>query len=140
MAHQRKAIRAAAKTLLENASIVSAGRVFASRRQPIDDALLPCLNVSTGEETVVPEYTSDSVYRRELELTVSVTAKDDDEATLANTADDLARLVESAIEADHTLGGTAAVTNYAKSEYASDGSTGAFIGTLRLTFIVTYIY
>ena len=139
--HVRKRVRDAAKTLLSGASIEVGPNVFTSRVDPLQDAELPAIKLTTPEETSTILAHGVMSGKRKVERTLMLKAEIcvKQVSGYEDTADEIAKDVEIAIAGDNTLGGlckhiqlTGTVT-----ELAGEGERP--IARTTLSFEVYYI-
>lgn len=139
MTHRRKSIRDAVVTMLTNAAIVGSGKVVSNRRYRDEESDLPLINVVSATEESKPLDLTGSQYRRTLAIVVDVLAKVVDEEAIDDTLDALAESIESAFAADPTLGGYAATTLLASTNFIEDESDDIALGRMSLSFQVQYL-
>lgn len=107
MPHVREQITTAIKTVCTGLTTTGAN-VFVSRVYTFNDAVLPCINIyGTDEEVDETHVTIGKQIVRNLDVMVEARAKVYSEATdpVDNVLNDICAEVETAISADHTLGG-----------------------------------
>lgn len=108
MAHQRKTIRDAIVTAVTGLTTTSTS-VFTDRIYPVDITEFPALTVMTGDETVdedawILETATGGVLESERQLEIEIRAHAAG-ATYQDTLDQISLEVETAVNADLTLGG-----------------------------------
>lgn len=139
MAHQRKLIRQAVRTLLDGATAAGA-RVYATRVLSLRRQELPAISVYTLEESVE----GDSVTHAPRELTrgmpliIEAWVAPGDAAAVDDAMDDIAEEIETAMHADPYLTDTAAesVLDSTTLEVVQEGDR--LMGLVALTYQVTY--
>jgi len=134
--HVRKQIRAAAVTALTGLTTTS-DRVYDSRVYPMQDANLPGLRIFTPVESSRPLEMGQS-RARERSLTLVVEACVKANTAYADTADLIAKEVETALDANNTLGGLCKLIEPGGYEetLSGEGEHPCAIGRMR--FEVTY--
>lgn len=134
MAHVRKQLREAAATLVTNLSTTGT-RVFQSRMRPQEDAKLPCLLVTTNDESIVPGSIGNR-QERELQLVITGVAKA--ASNVDDTLDQIAVEVETAMATDPDLGNLAAGMELTGIKVEFDHETDKPVGVIALTYRLTY--
>ena len=135
MAHVRRQIREAAATALAGLATTGA-RVFQSRVYPLRDADLPCLLISTDDESIESDnVVSGGELTRNLTLTVRGVAKA--AADLDDTLDGIAEQVEPVLNGA-TLGGKVRLCTLEKITVEMDDALEKPVGTISLQYRTTY--
>lgn len=136
MAHKRTLIRAAVKALL--AGNTDAGNnVFTSRKTNYLVSELPAINIRLGDEEATPRDIRGLIFVRNVALLIEIKASD--MTTLDDTLDNIAEEVETALNADKSLGGLVHGTIYrSTSEVEIDEDGNKPIGSITLTFNIQY--
>ena len=134
--HVRKQIRAAAATALTGLTTTGAN-VFPSRVYPMQDADLPGLRIYTNDEQIENEELGAGRTReRSLDLVVEACVK---AATgYDDTADQIQKEVEIALDGDNTLGGLAKYIEPRQVQNALAGEGEKPIALRRIVFEVFY--
>jgi hypothetical protein len=127
-------------TLLGNAAVVAAGRVYSNRSMSITEDKLPVINVYTGSEVSEPLDLSTSTYKRTLTLVIEVVAKAANGETVDDSLDALLEDVEDAMADDLSLGGTAAGAELVATTFDQEDLAETNIGRGKLTYSTTYVY
>lgn len=134
--HVRKQIRAAAATALTGLATTST-RVYDSRVYPMQDENLPGLRVFTPSESSQPlEMGRTRARARNLILVVEACVKAN--TSYADTADLITKEVETALDADNTLGGLCKMIEPVGYEEILSGEGEHPIVVGRMRFEVTY--
>jgi hypothetical protein len=135
--HERQAIREAALTLLDGATAAGV-RVFKTRLAPLRQAELPAIAVYTDEESVSPDSGTSSP--RELTRTVTLAVEGWVKANedVDDVLDELALEIETAMDADQNLGGTAFDSVLVKTETGLKIDGERPMGCVHLEYAVTY--
>lgn len=137
--HLRKQIRAAVKTALTGLTTTTT-KVFASRVADLTDNDLPGLRIYTTEESVRVLSMGDGRIR-EHELTLVVEACVRSNSTPDDTADQICKEVEVALDATatQTLGGLCKWIEPKQFEQEIDGEGAKAVFVHRMTFTVYYV-
>ena len=135
MAHIRKQVRDDLVTTLTGLAQTGTN-VFKGRAHPIPDASLPALFVRTpSEESGWSNVGPDPAYQRNITAIIGIVAVGGE--TVIDTLDSIAVLVENAIHADPTLGGTADDLMLVATETDPPAGDGDQIANaMELTFII----
>jgi len=134
MAHMRRQIREAAAALLTG--LASTGlRVYQSRVYPLRDSDMPCLLVSTDDESIQAEGIGAQQLERTLRLTVRAVTKAT--ANLDDTLDQMLAEVEVVLNGNR-LGGLSLNTVPESISIAMDDSLEKPAGVATLTYSITY--
>lgn len=137
MPSKRKTIRHNVQALLSGQLGAAVGtRVLATRARAIQLDELPCVSVYTRIENAEKLNEAPREHRRTLKLVVEIAARAD--ATLDDTLDDLAQLVEERLALDPTLSGVAHDTEIAETATDLAGEGENLVGVCAVTFDVTY--
>ena len=137
MAHARKLIRQAVVAQLIAAGTAAGSRVEATRMIPQRRATEAAIGVYTpAEESEQDARTAPRELKRDLQLiiegiVVGTSGVDD-------ALDDLAEQVEAALDADDTLGGTAAESQLLSTDLETIEDGAKTVGLVRLTYRATY--
>lgn len=132
--HVRQQIREAVATAVTGLTTTGA-RVYQSRVRPLSDADLPCLLVSSDDETVQREsFDADCILRRELVVSIRAAAKAT--SALDDTLDTIIKEVETALAAT-AIGGADGLT-LASVQIEMDDSLEKPVGMANLRYAVTY--
>jgi hypothetical protein len=134
MPHVRQQIREAAATALTGLATTST-RVYQSRVYPLRDADLPCLLISTDDETITSTSIGSLQLERALKLTVRAVAKAT--SSLDDTLDQILAEVEAALSGS-TLGGLCKQTMPDSISVQMDDTLDKPAGVATLTYTVTY--
>lgn len=134
MTHVRTQIRDAAVTALTGLATTGI-RVYASRLQPLPDAMLPGLVVTTNDEEIAGQDVHGVIQERTLRLVVRCAAKAS--ATLDDTLDAMIADVETALD-DQTFGGLAKSVDLKSIAVDMDDLLEKPVGAAELTYTVTY--
>lgn len=135
MSHVRRQIREAAAAAVTGLATTST-RVFQSRVYPLRDADLPCLLISTDDESIEAEnVVSGGELTRNLTLTVRGVAKAT--ADLDDTLDGIAEQVEPVLNGS-TLGGKVRLCTLEKITVEMDDALEKPVGTISLQYRTTY--
>lgn len=148
----RKQIRDAIETLLVAAGTDAGSNIYQHRTLSLEDAVLPAINIITGNETSerLTMGMSSSLLDRELEVRIECYTKSDATPTPdpGNRAEDrvlialdaLSADVEVAMAADTTLGGLAKDSYLVSTrmESDSDNSVANEAGVITLEYMVHY--
>lgn len=135
MSHVRRQIREAAATALTGLATTST-RVFQSRIHPLRDADLPCLLISTDDESIEAENAvMGGELTRDLALTIRGVAKAT--ANLDDTLDGIAEEVEPVLNSA-TLGGLVKRCTLEKISVEMDDTLEKPAGVITLTYRTTY--
>lgn len=103
MTHRRTTIRNAIKTLLDDTTIVAAGKVFTTRSTSFEADSLPVLNILQGPESASrPELAGEHLMRTSI-VDVEIVAKGS-ATEIDVTLDELAEEVEAKMKTDSSLG------------------------------------
>lgn len=141
MPHERQAIRDAVIDLIVAANTGAADRVTRSRVAPVRGDQLPAVSVWTSSESVDPDTysTAPRELRRTLMLAVECWVEVADVDGLDDALDDLALEVETALDQDDSLDGTATSCVLASSEIGVRGDGNKPQGCVRLEYEVVYL-
>lgn len=134
--HVRKQIRAAAVTAVSSLT-TTAGRVKDSPVYAMQDGDIPGLRVYTQEESS-ESIEGGSTRTRERHLTLVVEACVKQNSAYADTVDLIAKEVETALDANNTLGGLCKSIEPRSFEEDQDGSGEKPIAIGRMKFEVIY--
>ena len=136
--HVRKQIRAAAVTALTGLA-TTAGRVFASRVYPLQDADLPGLRISNPDEAIESASLGGANRYLERHLTLEVQACVKQVSGYEDLVDQIAKEVEIALATNNTLGNLAKwiVPRSIETELSGEGEKPIAVATIR--FEVVYI-
>jgi hypothetical protein len=138
MAHQRTSIIGALVTTLTNATDAGT-RVYSNRTADIPNTSLPALNIMTRSESAEPVDIRSTRYYRTLVVDIEIRAESS--SAVATTLDGLCEDVETAINANRTLSGTASGCVYKSMEQTIDDTGGEKpTGKLILTYEIKYLY
>lgn len=136
MDHPRSAIRAAVRDRLAAALPDLAARIYVQRATPLVRERLPAIMIYARDERIDEAYTADpGARRRVLTLAVEIVAAGRD---AHDAADALAAAVESALEADETLGGLLEGSRLMRTEMEMDGDGETPIFACRLLIEAVY--
>lgn len=137
--HVRQQIRDAVAVMLGGLSLTSS-RVFKNRLQPLDEADLPCLLISTDNEQISPQtFGVNAVLERELTLTVKAIVKSSD--VYADEIDTVIKDVEQKINltiTNNTLNGLVKTISLQSIEFNDDGQGDQPIAEATMNFSVSY--
>ncbi len=135
MAHIRKQVRDDLVTTLTGLAQTGTN-VFLGRAHPIAEAKLPALFIRTpSEESGWSNVGPDPAYQRNITAVIGIVAVGGE--NVINTLDSIAVLVENAIHADPTLGGTADDLMLVSTETDPPAGDGDQIANaMELTFII----
>jgi hypothetical protein len=139
MAHQRTTIIGALVSLLTGATDAES-RVYSNRTAEIPNSKLPALNIVTRSESAEPVDTMSSRYYRTLVVDVEIRAEANTD--VADALDEICDDVESTINANRTLSGTASGGCVYKSMEQTIDDTGGEkpTGKMILTYEIKYLY
>jgi hypothetical protein len=129
-------IRKAAAAVLTDLA-TTAARVYVSRVYPIQDAELPALRIYTRDEDI--ETSSMGVGRvrqHQLELVVEACVKSNTD--FDDTADQIRKEVQNALDADPGLGGLCKYVEPRAVQDAFEGEGEKVVAVKRMTFEVLY--
>lgn len=130
--HARQAIREAAAAAVTGLALTGA-RVFQSRMRAQED--LPCLLVTTNEERVDRPDIGE-LEERDVEIEFLGVAKA--AADVDDTLDSIAEQVETALGANHTLGGRVKRMQLTALRPEFDDELEQPVGLMRITYRATY--
>lgn len=135
--HERQAIREAvvAQLLGETAA---EDRVYKSRLTPVRAGALPAISVYTDDETIDPESANSAPRELLRTVTVAIEAVAKDRENVDDALDDLALEIETAMDADVNLGGTAFDCVLSRIEVGLKAEGDKPHGCIRLEYSVTY--
>ena len=136
MSHVRKQIRSYFETQLTGLASIGSN-IYESRIYPLVQAKLPALIVYTSSEDV-EEVSFSSYVSQERKLTVTVEGYVRALANFDDSLDQIAVEVEEAILDDRTLGGLAKDCQLASISTQFSGEGEQPVGTIVLSFQVTY--
>ena len=134
MNHVRTQLRDAVVTALTGLATTGA-RVFASRLLPLRDTDLPCLLVTTNDETIAGQDVHGVLLERALRIGVRCVAKVS--GTLDDTLDTMIAEVEITL-AGETFGGLAKIVDLTAIGIDMDDSLEKPAGVAELSYTVTY--
>ena len=132
--HVRRQIREAAATALAGLTTTGAN-VLQSRMRPRDDALLPCVLVTTNDENVAPGSVGT---QQERELTLSIIGIEKGTGALDDTLDAIALEVETKLATVPTLGGLAAGMELRGLQVQFSDELDQTVGQIVLDYRITY--
>lgn len=138
--HARQQIREAAAALLTGLATTSS-RVYQSRIHPLGDTELPCLVITTNDETVERGNTGQSALLKRV-LNLQVTAKAKATANVDDTLDTIIKEVEIALNASvsaNTLGGLAKQIDLSTLYVDMDGEGEMPVGQAVMNFNCYYM-
>lgn len=139
--HERQAIRDAVITQIKGTApwrTAAQDRVVPSRVPPAVQSTLPVIHVYASDEEVAPSSPTDPrELRRTLQLVVEVFAAGDLPG-LDAALDALALEVETALDADLTLGGTAGDSVLSATEIGLTAAGNRPLGVVRMVYSVVY--
>lgn len=138
--HVRQQIREAAAAALTGLSTTGA-RVYQSRVHVLGDADLPCIVITTNDETVERGSIGVQALLRRM-LSLQVTAKAKATANLDDTLDTIVKEVETALNASvsaNTLGGLAKHVDLSSVVIDMDGEGEKPVGQAVMNFNVYYM-
>jgi hypothetical protein len=138
MAHPRALIRQAVVALLIAADTAAEARVEATREIPRRRGDGPALGVYTPEESVASSETRTAPREHTRSLTLVIEGIVSGASGVDDALDDLAQEVEDALDADDTLGGTAAESSLVSTDLEVMEDSGRTVGLIRLTYTVVY--
>lgn len=134
--HLRRQIREAAGTALTGLSTTGAN-VFQSRVRPVAENKLPCLLISSEEESSdMASIGYPRLMQRSLTLSVKAVAKAT--ANLDDTLDQICKEVEVALAADPTLGGVAKDLRLAETRIGIDAESDKPVGVADMLWQADY--
>lgn len=133
MAHQRKTIRDQVVTTLTGLT-TTGSNVFNSRVYPNEQSKLPLLNIYSLSEASELDATGGLL--RTMDLVVEGFAQAN--SNIENTMDTIAKEVEEALGADHTLNGTCTTHSLSSTEISLNNEGNLPLGVVRLVFSVIY--
>ena len=133
MAHQRKTIRDQVVTTLTGLT-TTGSNVFNSRVYPNEQSKLPLLNIYSLSESSELDATGGLL--RTMDLVVEGFAQAN--SNIENTMDTIAKEVEEALGADHTLNGTCTTHSLSSTEISLNNEGNLPLGVVRLVFSVIY--
>jgi len=133
MAHQRKTIRDQVVTTLTGLT-TTGSNVFNSRIYPNEQSKLPLLNIYSLSEASELDATGGLL--RTMDLVVEGFAQAN--SNIENTMDTIAKEVEEALGADHTLNGTCTTHSLSSTEISLNNEGNLPLGVVRLVFSVIY--
>lgn len=134
--HLRKQIREAAATTLTGLATTGT-RVFQSRARAVQSADLPCLRVYCDDETVELK-TMGPVRERKRTLQLVVEGLAQANADLDDTADQIAKEVEVALDNNNSLGALAKFIEPREIKTEFSGDAENVVGVIRMVFEVCY--
>src|SRR5262249_8060575 len=134
-AHPRKQIRDKVVSLLIGKTDASSN-VFPSRVRPIEEPILPTIQVYANSETSEIWQEAPREYERKLSLSVQITAKADD--SLEDVLDQIALQVEDALRQDHTLGESCRDVVLTGTELTLNQNGNTLIGSCVITYDILY--
>ena len=134
MAHMRRQIREAAAVLLTGLATTGA-RVYQSRVYALRDSDMPCLLITTDDETISASTIGSLQLERSLKLTVRAVAKAT--ANLDDMLDQILAEVEVALNGN-TLGGLSLSTVPESITVQMDDSLEKPAGVATLTYAILY--
>ena len=134
MAHMRRQIREAAAALLTGLATTGA-RVYQSRVYALRDSDMPCLLITTDDETISASTIGSLQLERSLKLTVRAVAKAT--ANLDDMLDQILAEVEVALNGN-TLGGLSLNTVPESITVQMDDSLEKPAGVATLTYAILY--
>lgn len=143
MAHQRKLIRQDVVALLVRANTAAGARVKPTRVEPHRKTQLPAISVYTLHDSVDAESktTAPVELTHTLQLEIVGWVAHSDTYLVDDAMDDLAEQIETAMDLDVYLNGTAGdsqLTDTLMEVVEDDGRSEPMIGIVTLTFAVTY--
>lgn len=133
MAHQRKTIRDQVVTTLTGLT-TTGSNVFNSRVYPNEQSKLPLLNIYSLSEASELDATGGLL--RTMDLVVEGFAQAN--SNIENTMDTIAKEVEEALGADHTLNSTCTTHSLSSTEINLNNEGNLPLGVVRLVFSVIY--
>ena len=141
--HQRQAIREAVVARLTGTAptyaIPSVGaRIFKSRMAPIPQAQLPAINVYTQEEQVDPDSAATAPRELRRVAIVAVEAWVKASSNVDDALDTLSEAIETVMDADYCLGGTAFDSTLLSTEIMLSMEGERPLGCVHLEYTVTY--
>lgn len=136
MSNNRKAIRAAVKTMLLNNT--SAGEnVYTNRETTTWESELPAILIYSDDENATNR---DITGRQKIRTyNVRIEIKAEAEASVDDDLDDLAQEIETILNADRSLSGTAMDSNYTSTSISISSEGDKEIGTVLLNYEIKYI-
>lgn len=134
MTHRRTAIRDAVVTAVTGLA-TTANRVFSARMAPQDGDDLPCLLVTTNDESAQSDALDGSLDRV---LTVTVTGVAKGTGDVDATLNTIAEEVETAIGAGISVGGRTQYPILANIRTDFDDRTDQPVGLIELDFQINY--
>jgi hypothetical protein len=140
MTHQRKTIRDAIVSMLDDGSIVASGKVFSNRSLKVWKQELPVLNVFTSSETAEPYELCNGQLDRTLIVVIEATASDVDDESIDDVLDALAEEIENKLDADPTLSGSVVDSILTQTEISSSSEGDRPTGSITLTYNARYIF
>ena len=136
MTHPRTDIRNAIVTALMNKTDANAN-VYASRVIPLEQIALPNISVYCNKETVGVFNESPKVLRRDLSVSVEISAQANE--NIDSTLDAMALQVEHELMQDHTLGDTCSEITLSDVSITLTKDAEIITGSCVLTYDVTYL-
>jgi len=139
MTTHRNDITAAVQAQLAAANItvdgvqLTADRIYRSRAKPVTPDMMPALMVYMGEERRDPQEHDGSLFHRRIVLVVegAITAPADVIDAMAN---ELAKAIENAIEADRTLGNLVIETRWQTTDADAIASGRGVVAAVRIEY------
>ncbi|MBI4212049.1 MAG: hypothetical protein HY540_05365 [Deltaproteobacteria bacterium] len=133
--HPRKQIRDKVVSLLIGKTD-AANNIFPSRVRPIEEQMLPTVQVYANSESTEIWQEAPREYERKLSLSVQITAKADD--SLEDVLDAIAIQVEDVLRQDHTLGELCRDVILSGTELTLNQNGDTLIGSCNITYDVLY--
>lgn len=138
MVHPRALIRQAVVAQLIAANTAAESRVEATREIPRRRGDGPALGVYTPEESVTSTETRTAPREHTRSLTLVIEGIVSGASGVDDALDDLAQDIEDALDADDTLGGTAAESSLVSTDLEVMEDGGRTVGLIRLTYNVVH--
>lgn len=138
MSNRRKAIRTGAVSAISGHTDAGT-RVYANRVLPLWEAQYPLILIYSRDESAEPISRFPTKNTRRLKLAIDIRVAIEDGIGMDDELDKISKQVESAIEDDPTLGGTALSCNYQDTEMDASVDGKQPIGAARLTYEVIYV-
>lgn len=133
--HQRKLIRDKIVSLLVDKTDAGAN-VFPSRKRPVEEQILPTIQVYANSESVEIWQEAPREYERRLSISVEITAKENDDLDV--TLDTIAEDVEAQLTQDHTLGELCRDIILTGTDITINDNGDTLIGSCKITYDVLY--
>lgn len=133
--HPRKQIRDKVVSLLIGKTDAG-NNIFSSRVRPIEEEILPTVQVYANSEQVEIWQEAPREYERKLSLSVQITAKADE--SLEDALDAIAEQVETVLRQDHTLGELCRDVILTGSELTLSENGDTLIGSCNLSYDILY--